>query len=63
VGTLTALVCTTIDGVTSVTFPVLGHSSARCSGRTHKTIEVRREEEEEGRVRELRRKENVEVFL
>lgn len=48
VDALTTLVCTSIDGVTPVASPVLGHSCARCGGRAHMKSSTR--EEEEARV-------------
>jgi hypothetical protein len=36
VDALTALMCTAIDGVTPITFPVVGLSCARCSRGAHK---------------------------
>jgi hypothetical protein len=46
VDTLAGWVCTTIDGVATVSAsPVLGHSSTRCSGRAHtmKKLDERKE--------------------
>ena len=50
---LTSLVCTAIDGVTHIASPVLGHTCAWGSGRAH--MKVRREDEEEERVRALKK--------
>jgi len=44
VDALTTLVCTSIDGVTPITF-ALGHSCARCGGRAHMKSSTREEEE------------------